>query len=122
MQEGTSRQGSRTRTTNAAQPKTKKAVNPVDDDEEQHHSAKRPVSDPVAPKRQSKKKKKPASTPQRKVEPAPVYPQYSISGFSFNNDSGNMANVNVGNIYNSTISDSGNDNSVNTFHGKRKPA
>ena len=112
MGEGTPRQGSRTK--NAAQSKTK---NPAYDDDEEY-DAEIPVNDPPAPKGQSKKKKA-ASTPKQKVNSTPVSPQYSISGFTFNNDSGNMTNMNVGNIYNSTISDAYNDNSVNW---RRKPA
>jgi hypothetical protein len=80
-----------------------------------------PVSDPVAPKGPPKKKKKrPAPAPRQKVDSTPVS-QTSISGFSFHNESGNMTNVNVGNIHNSSISDAYNDNSVNV-HGKWKPA
>ena len=80
-----------------------------------------PVSDTVAPKGLPKKKKnRPAPTPRQKVESTPVS-QTSISGFSFHNESGNMANVNVGNIYNSSITDAYNDNSVNV-HGRWKPA
>jgi hypothetical protein len=121
--EGPSRQ--RSRTTNAAQSKTKKRVSSVDDDDDEeyntdvHHV---PVSDPVTPKEKPKKKKRPSSTPKQKVESTPVSPQYSISGFSFNNGPGNMANLNVGNIYHSSISDAYNDNSTNSFPGKRKPA
>jgi hypothetical protein len=116
----TSRQGSRTN--NAAQSKTKKRVNPVQDDDEEYDAETPDVdSDPVPLERQSKKKK-PISTPKQKAKSAPVSPQYSISGFTFNNGSGYMTNENVGNIYNSTIEDAFNDNSVNVFNGKRKPA
>lgn len=118
VKEGTSRQGSRTN--NAAQSKTKKSESPVYSDEE--YDTEIPVVDPVASERQSKKKKNPISTPKQKEKQAPVSPQYSISGFTFNNGPGNMTNQNVGNIYNSTIEDAFNDNSVNTFHGRRKPA
>jgi len=89
----------------------------VDDEDEEYNT-----DVPVTPKAQPKKKKKPVSTPKHKVESTPASPQYSISGFSFNNGSGNMANVNVGNTYHSSISDAYNDNSTNTFQGKRKPA
>jgi hypothetical protein len=114
----TSRQGSRTN--NAAQSKTEKMVNPLHDDDEEY-DAETPDVDPVPLERQSKKKK-PISTPKQKTKSAPVSPQYSISGFNFNNGSGHMTNQNVGNIYNSTIEDAFNDNSVNVFNGKRKPA
>ena len=115
----TSRQGSRTN--NATQPKAKKRVDPVHDDDEEY-DAETPDVDPVPLERQAKKKKKPISTPKQEAKSAPVSPQYSISGFAFNNGSGYMTNQNVGNIYNSTIEDSFNDNSVNVFNGKRKPA
>ena len=95
--EGNSKQGSRTK--NAAQSKTKKRVNPEYDDE--GYDTEVPVDEPIAPKGQSKKKK-PISNPKQKVKSPPVSPpmspQYSISGFTFNNDSGNMTNMNVGNI------------------------
>lgn len=116
VEEGHSRQ--RSRTTNATKSQTKKRVSPVDDDDEEYNT-----DVPVTPKAQPKKKKKrPVLTPKQKVESTPVSPQYSISGFSFNNGSGNMANLNVGNIYHSSISDAYNDNSTNAFQGKRKPA
>ena len=116
--EGSSKQGSRTK--NAAQLKTKKRVNLEYDDE--GYDAEVPIDDPITPKGQPKKKRL-NSTPKQKVKSPPVSPpvspQYSISGFTFNNDSGNMTNMNVGNIYNSTITDAYNDNSVNW---RRKPA
>ena len=112
----TSRQGPRTK--NTAQSKTKTRVSPVHDDEE--HDSQIPIDDPPAPKRQSKKKKS-FSTSKQKVKstPVPVSPQYSISGFTFNNGSGNMTNMDIGNIYSSSLSDAYNDNSVNR---RRKPA
>ena len=111
---GTSRKGSRTN--NAARSKTKGAVY----DDEEYYDDEIPVVDPVASEpRSKKKKKKPTSTPKQRVESAPVYPQY---GNSFTNGSGNMLNHNVANLYQSTIEDAFNDNSVNTFSGRRKPA
>lgn len=103
----------------AAQSKTKKRVSPEDDDEA--YDTEVPVVDPEVLKGQSKRKKKSISTPKQKVKPTPVTPQYSISGFTFTNESGNMSNMNIGNIYNSNISDAFNDNSEN-WNWRRKPA
>jgi len=114
VEEGTSRQ--RSRTNNATQSSTERRANPVYDDKEYDTDV------PVVPKVQPKKKR-PVLTPKQKVQSAPMAAQYSISGFSFNNGSGNMINSNVGTIHNSTISDANNDNSVNTIpRGRRKPA
>ena len=124
VEEGTSRQGS---TNNATQSKTRRtrrrrSESPAYDDEE--YDTETPDVEPV-PLEQSKKKKKPISTSKQKKKSTPVSPtspQYSISGFTFNNGgSGTMTNHNIGNIYNSTIEDAFNDNSVN-LHGRRKPA
>lgn len=54
--------------------------------------------------------------PKQKVGLAPVYPQFSNS---FINGSGNMVNDNVGNLNYSIIEDAFNDNSVNSFNGRR---
>lgn len=130
VKEGTFRQGSRTN--NAAPSKTRRRASPVHDDEDdedsEYHTAPPPVVDPVASSEQQqpkkKKKKKPISTPNEKVRSTPMSPQYSISGFTFANGSGNMVNNNVGNIHDLTIEDAFNDNSVNTFYAgeRRKPA
>jgi hypothetical protein len=118
VEEGTFRHGSRKNS--AAQSKTKKRVSSVHDDDEEYDAE----TDPEVLERQSKKKRKPISTPKQKVKSAPVSPKYSTPGFTLNNGSGYMSNLNMGNIVNSTIEDSFNDNSVNTsgFNGRRKPA
>jgi len=116
VEESTSRQ--RSRTNNTARSKTKKRASSVYDDEE--YDAEIPAVDPVASEPRSKKtKKRPTLTPKQKAESAPVSPQYANS---FSNGSGNMINHNIGNYYYSTIEDAFNDNSVNTFNGRRKPA
>jgi hypothetical protein len=80
-----------------------------------------PVHEPVSAKVPSKKKK-PTTTPIQNMRSQTAPPQSSISGFSFNNTgTGTMSNSDVGNIYHSTISDVGNDNSVNYFQPRRKP-
>ena len=118
-EESASRQGSRTN--NAARSKTKKRASPeYDDDEESDTEV--PVVDPVPPGSQSKKKKKkkrPIATPKQNAGLSPVTPQYLNS---FNNGSGTMINQNVGNFHYSTVEDAFNDNSENTFSGRRKPA
>jgi len=77
--------------------------------------------EPVSAKVPSKKKK-PTMTPIQNMRSQTAPPQSSISGFSFNNTgTGTMSNRDVGNIYQSTISDVGNDNSVNYFQARRKP-
>ena len=107
MEEGTSRQGSRTN--NAAQSKTKARVISASDDDEEHDTEV-PNDDPLPPKGQQSKRKN-VSTPNQKVKSTPVSPPYSIAGFTFTNGSGNMTIVNVGNLHNSATSDSFNDNS-----------
>jgi hypothetical protein len=109
---------------NAAQPKTRTESPVYYDDEE--YDTEIPVV--RVDTEWQPKKKRPILTP-KKANSTPVspqyspqyWPQYSIPGFTFNNDSGNMSNVNVGNVYNSTISDSYNNNSVNvTGKGLRR--
>jgi hypothetical protein len=88
-----------------AQPKTKKRESPVYDGEE-YDSVMKMLDDQVALAlalewESRKNLERPISTP-KKANSTPVSPQYSTPGFTFNNDSGNMSNVNVGNVYNST--------------------
>ena len=101
VEEGTSRQGCQTK--NMVQSKTKKREMPEYDDEEYDTQE---IYDQAPKWPQSKSKKKSVSTP------------VSPRSFTFNNDTGNQINKNIGNIDNSTILDSYNDYSVDR---RRKP-
>ena len=76
MEEGTSRQGSRTN--NAAQTKTWKGLISVSDDEECDTEIPLAIDNPRAPKGQSEKKESVSS-------PTPISPQHLISDSTFNN-------------------------------------
>jgi hypothetical protein len=94
------------RTNNAAQSKTKKAPSQAYDNEENM------PGNPIGAKGPSNKKPVRVATPKKKVKSTPLPPQSSISGFSFSNVAGGtMTNTGVGNIYNSTTSDVGNNDS-----------
>jgi len=75
VDEGTSRQGSRTN--NAAQSKMKKGTSPVTVHDGEHHEE-IPIDDPPVPKEQIKKKSG-VSTPKQKVKSTPVSPQRPTS-------------------------------------------
>ena len=108
------------RTQDAAQPKTGRRPSELYDDDEESHSDVPNVDPP--PLKAPSKKKRPVTTPKpratQRSKTTPVPPQSTISDFSFNNTGkGTMINKDVGNIYNTTISDVDNDHSVNHFYG-----
>jgi hypothetical protein len=107
------------RTQDAAQPETGRRRSELYDVDEESQSD---VPNVEPPLKAPLKKKRPVTTPKpratQRSQTTPVPPRSTISGFSFNNTGeGTMINKDVGNIHNTTISDVGNDHSVNYFNG-----